>query len=240
MAPRLPSKRQRPIGFAHRGARAHARENTVDAFQLALRLGATGLESDVWLSADGEAVLDHDGQVGTLRKRPIAAFPRSQLPAHMPTLGELYASCGTDFELSLDIKDPAAAGTVVEVARAASQQAPERLWLCHEDLDLLAMWRDLFPDVRLVDSTRLKRIAEGPERRAFNLQSAGIDAINLHHSDWTGGLAALFHRFDRYAFGWDAQHERILVELLDAGLDGIYSDHVDRLTAALARVVGSP
>jgi glycerophosphoryl diester phosphodiesterase len=94
--------------------------------------------------------------------------------------------------------------------------------------------------VRLVDSTRLKRIAEGPERRAFNLHSAGIDAINLHHSDWTGGLAALFHRFDRYAFGWDAQHERILVELLDAGLDGVYSDHVDRLTAALARVVGSP
>jgi len=35
------------IAFAHRGARAYARENTLDAFQLGLRLGATGLESDV-------------------------------------------------------------------------------------------------------------------------------------------------------------------------------------------------
>ena len=43
----------------------------VEAFLLALRLGATGLESDVWLTADGEAVLDHDGAVGSLRKRPI-------------------------------------------------------------------------------------------------------------------------------------------------------------------------
>jgi glycerophosphoryl diester phosphodiesterase len=232
--------RQPPIGFAHRGARAHAPENTLPAFQLALRLGATGLESDVWLTADGEAVLDHDGQVGLLRKRPIANFNRSQLPSHIPTLAELYAACGADFELSLDIKDPAAAKTVVDVTRAASPSAESRLWLCHHDWDLLATWREQFPEVKLVDSTRLKRIAEGPERRASNLQNAGIDAINLHHSDWTGGLAALFHRFERYALGWDAQHERILVELLDAGLDGVYSDHVDRLTAALARVFETP
>ena len=52
-----------PIGFAHRGARAHAPENTLEAFALALRLGATGLESDAWLTADGEVVLDHDGVV---------------------------------------------------------------------------------------------------------------------------------------------------------------------------------
>ncbi|MDQ1372669.1 MAG: glycerophosphoryl diester phosphodiesterase, partial [Actinomycetota bacterium] len=50
-----------PIGFAHRGARAHAPENTLEAFQLALKLGATGLESDVWLTHDGVPVLDHDG-----------------------------------------------------------------------------------------------------------------------------------------------------------------------------------
>ena len=39
---RLPSLRRPPIGFAHRGARAHAPENTLEAFQLALRLGRDG------------------------------------------------------------------------------------------------------------------------------------------------------------------------------------------------------
>jgi glycerophosphoryl diester phosphodiesterase len=239
MAPRLPSIRRPPIGFAHRGARAHARENTLEAFRLALRLGANGLESDVWLTADGTPVLDHDGQVGGLRKRPIATFERSRLPPHIPSLEELYEQCGTDYELSLDLKDVAAAGPLVDVARAAGDGVASRLWLCHDDLDLLADLRDRYPDVHLVDSTRLKRIAEGPERRAALLRTRGIDAVNLHHSDWSGGLAALFHRFDRYAFGWDAQHERIIVELLDAGLDAVYSDHVDRLASALDRVVGS-
>src|SRR4051812_49965538 len=95
--------RRPPIGFAHRGARAHAPENTLESFRTALAMGATGLESDVWLSADGVAVLDHDGVVkGTVRRRPISGVDRSRLPAHVPTLADLYAECGTDFELSLD------------------------------------------------------------------------------------------------------------------------------------------
>ncbi|MDQ4070092.1 MAG: glycerophosphodiester phosphodiesterase, partial [Actinomycetota bacterium] len=107
-----------PIAFAHRGGRAHARDNTVEAFKLALRLGATGLESDVWLTADGAPVLDHDGKVKVgLRSRPIASLPRSALPPHVPTLEDLYGDCGMAFELSLDVKVPGAAAAAAAVAR---------------------------------------------------------------------------------------------------------------------------
>src|SRR5260370_6443842 len=96
-----------PIGFAHRGARADARENTLEAFELALRLGATGLESDVWLTNDGVPVLDHDGVVGGRigRRRHIADVDRASLPAHIPSLEELYTTCTSSFALSLDVKD---------------------------------------------------------------------------------------------------------------------------------------
>ena len=97
MQQRLPSRLDPPITFAHRGARAHAPENTLEAFDLALRLGASGLESDVWLTADGVAVLDHDGVVKKgLRKRPISEFERAALPDHIPTLLDLLQTCGTD------------------------------------------------------------------------------------------------------------------------------------------------
>src|SRR5256885_11529810 len=130
MVTSVPSLLVPPIAFAHRGARAHARENTLEAFALALRLGATGLESDVWCTADGVAVLDHDGQVGSrLRRRSIGDVRRAQLPAHIPTLDDLYTECGTDFELSLDVKDPAAIGATVAAARAAGVANP--MWLCH-------------------------------------------------------------------------------------------------------------
>jgi glycerophosphoryl diester phosphodiesterase len=164
----------------------------------------------------------------------VAGVPRAALPASVPTLGELYDACGTDLEVSLDVKDPAAAEGVVATAREAGGDAVGRLWLCSPHWEVAASWRPLDPDVRLVDSTRLRRIKEGPERRAARLAEVGVDALNLHWSDWTGGLTTLLHRFDRFALGWDAQHRRQLDELLSLGIDGVFSDHVDRMVDALA------
>jgi glycerophosphoryl diester phosphodiesterase len=224
-----------PITFAHRGARAHAPENTLEAFRLGLKLGASGLESDVWLTADGIPVLDHDGVVKVgLRRRSIGDIQRADLPPHIPALAELYDECGTDFELSLDVKDPAAAEATVAVAAEAGDDAVAKLWLCHHEWEVVASWRRLSDTVRLVDSTRIRRMKEGPERRAATLADLGVDAVNLHASDWTGGLTTLFHRFERFTFGWDAQHERVLHALLRMGIDGLYSDHVDRMVDALA------
>ncbi|MGQ0432881.1 MAG: glycerophosphodiester phosphodiesterase [Microthrixaceae bacterium] len=238
MPTRLPPLRTPQIGFAHRGARANAPENTREAFTLAVKLGATGLESDVWLTADGEAVLDHDGVVRRgVRKQPISGFRRAELPAHIPTLAELYDLVGTGLEISLDVKDTAAFDRVVEVARAAGGDALSRLWLCHHRSTQVAAWRQRCTEVRLVDSTFLGHMPHGPERRAAELAEAGVDAVNLHHTEWNGGLTALFHRFGVLCFGWDAQHDRILDNLLDAGLDAVYSDHVDRMVDALARAV---
>lgn len=239
MQQRLPSLIDDPIAFAHRGARAHAPENTLDSFALALKLGATGLESDVWMTADGVAVLDHDGTVSIrMRKRAIAELERRQLPAHIPSLAELIERCGTDYALSLDLKDPGSGERVVAATEALAPAMLERLWLCSPE------WQTLLPlrgrGVRLVDSTRLSRIKEGPERRAATLAANGIDAINMHHTDWTGGLVALFHRFDRIAFGWDMQFDEVLRPALRMGLDGVYSDWVDRMMDAYRAELGAP
>ncbi len=44
---------------AHRGATAHAAENTLAAFQAALGLGANAVELDVRLTAEGVPVVYH-------------------------------------------------------------------------------------------------------------------------------------------------------------------------------------
>lgn len=234
----LPPLNGPAVLFAHRGARAHAPENTLEAFTLGLRLGATGLESDVWITSDGVAVLDHDGVVGgPFRRRRIADVPREALPEHVPSLEELYATCGTDFELSLDVKDAAAFDEVVRVARTAG--AIDRLWLCHPDVNVLTEWRQLCDAPRLVHSTRLPAMEGGPERHAARLRELGLDAVNLHHSEWTGGLVALVHRFGRLALAWDAQHVRVASSLLSMGMDGVFGDHVDRLVEAAEHVAGA-
>jgi glycerophosphoryl diester phosphodiesterase len=223
------------IGFAHRGARAHAPENTLESFRLAVRLGATGLESDVWLTADGAVVLDHDGVVRQgMRKRLITDVDRKDLPPHIPTLDELYGAVGTSYPVSLDVKDPNAFEAVIGVARSAGPQAVNNLWLCDPDWHRLVPVRERHPDVKLVDSTRLKRI-EGPERRAAELSAAKITAINMHYSDWTPGLVALFHRFDLVCFGWDAQFPRMVKSLIDMRIDGLFSDDVEMMMSEFSR-----
>ncbi|HWL44164.1 MAG TPA: glycerophosphodiester phosphodiesterase [Ilumatobacter sp.] len=240
MQQRLPSLLDSPILFAHRGARAYARENTIEAFQLGLWLGASGLESDVWLTADGEVVLDHDGVVRRgLRNRPISGFRRAELPAHIPTIGELVEACGTDYHLSLDLKDPACGPAVIAAVREAAPGLIPKLWLCSPTLSLLETLRALDADVRLVDSTRLDKIKEGPERRAAYLANAGIDGINMHHTCWNGGLVALFHRFERTAFAWDVQFEHVLQPVLRMGIDAVYSDWPDRMVDVAASVSSS-
>ena len=233
MQQRLPSLLNEPILFAHRGASAYSQENTLESFALALKLGATGLESDIWATRDGVLVLDHDGVVKSrLRSKPIAEFDRSALPSHIPSLEQLLQHCGTQYQLSLDVKDPVVFETIENTVANIDESMLERMWLCHPSSELLMSKRDSILHCKLVDSTRLAKIKEGPERRAANLASSGIEACNMHHTDWNGGLVALFHRFNIVSFGWDMQHESVLENAIRMGMDGVFSDWPDRMIEA--------
>jgi len=226
-----------PITFAHRGARLLHPENTLPAFRAGLAHGARGLESDAWLSADGQVVLTHDagvrGPLFGLWKLRVHDTRADRLTRHgVPRLVDLYTELGADYDLSIDVKDPAAARPLVALAR--SHGAPARTWLCSPDLDAL---RDLRPDagdVRLVHSTVRRRLPDSLERHAADLADARVDAMNLHHTEWTKGLVALFHRFGILAFAWDVQEVRHLRAMLSYGVDGLYSDHVERMVAVVA------
>jgi glycerophosphoryl diester phosphodiesterase len=234
MLPPIPSLIAPPIAFARRGARADAPENTIEAFTLALRLGATGLASEVWVTADGEPVLDRDGLVRKgVRRRPISELARTDLPPGLPTLAEVYDECGDGVEVHLEVRDPAAVQPAIAVARAAGD-AVGHLWLASQDWEEAASWRAFSPDVKLVDATRRNRLKEGSERRAASIADAGLDAVSMHWSEWSGGMVTLFHRFGRCALGFDAQHRRQLDALLATGIDGVFSDHVERMADALA------
>lgn len=209
----------------------------MEAFELAVRLGATGLESDVWTTADGIPVLDHDGAIKRgLRRTRIGDVRRDQLPEHIPTLDELLTGCGQGLPLSLDVKD----GEFDAVAEVIARHDHGALsWLCHPGFDTLSERRDALSGIRLVHSTRLAKLDVTPEQHASRLATTGIDAMNMHHTDWNGGLVVLFHKFDVYTFGWDLQFEHQLAPAVRMGLDAIYSDHTDLMVDVVAREAGT-
>jgi glycerophosphoryl diester phosphodiesterase len=223
-----------PILFAHRGASGYRPENTLPAFALALEQGATGIESDVWLSADGVPVLLHD-QTIRLPGRRIDVTRRTAdelAPFGVPRLADLYATLGTDFDLSLDIEHPRVAMPMLAVAVA--EGAAGRLWACHADLGLLSDLRGQSAEIRLVCSTRPRRVEgglAGVPALLRKLAAVPADALNLHWRDWIPSLVAATHEAGLRAFGWDAQTEAAVERLVGLGVDALYADHPDVLVA---------
>jgi glycerophosphoryl diester phosphodiesterase len=65
------------------------------------------------------------------------------------------------------------------------------------------------------------------------MQAEGIDALNLHHSQWSTELIEALALQGRLAFAWDLQESAELRRALELGVHGVYSDHVDRMQEAL-------
>lgn len=99
-----------PVIFAHRGASAHAPENTLAAFELSLTHNADAIELDVKLSADGHVVVIHDptvdrttGSQGRVKDLSLAElrsldagsfFSEKYSRERIPTLEEVFETVG--------------------------------------------------------------------------------------------------------------------------------------------------
>lgn len=92
-----------PLIIGHRGASAHAPENTLAAFALALEQGADGIEFDIKRCLTGEVVIMHDETVdrttnGTGRVHELSLSQLRELDAgngeRVPLLDEVFKLLG--------------------------------------------------------------------------------------------------------------------------------------------------
>jgi glycerophosphoryl diester phosphodiesterase len=217
-----------PLGFAHRGgALRRSEQNTLLAFERAVHLGA-GVESDVRLTRDGQAVLLHS-PLGLHRGRPIRRLLRAELPTSVPTLDELYARCGNQFPLALDMTDPSAAQAVVDTARRHGAVANLRMTYWRSAA--VERWRAQWPDVKIVfPALPLHRA----EQFVSRLAAIGADAYNVHHRAVTPSLADAVHRNGMLLFAWGVRRRGSVAAVLARGADGVFADDAEALVAAVA------
>ena len=79
-------------------------------------------------------------------------------------------ACGADYELSLDLKDPACGPAVIAAVREAAPQLTPRLWLCSPHLSVVEPLREL-------DAAQVDRIL------ARGLQMAVGRKVAVHHGE---------------------------------------------------------
>jgi glycerophosphoryl diester phosphodiesterase len=111
----------RPAIYAHRGASAYAPENTLAAFELAIRQNADAIELDAALCADQQVIVFHDDTVerttdgqGAVKELPLRAikeldaggsFDESFGGEKIPTLDEVFDAVGQDIFINVELKN---------------------------------------------------------------------------------------------------------------------------------------
>ncbi|MEW5718561.1 MAG: glycerophosphodiester phosphodiesterase [Chloroflexota bacterium] len=125
----------KPLVIAHRGASAYAPENTLAAFNLALEMGADGIELDVSLTQNGVPVVLHDDTVdrttngrGAVKQMTLAQVKALDASNKMekyrgekiPTLEEVLRAISPRGSVNIELKNFAVKTDGVEAATLAA------------------------------------------------------------------------------------------------------------------------
>ena len=133
---------QLPKVIGHRGAAAYSPENTLDSFREARRRGATWVETDIKLTADGVPIVMHDESLKrtTGIDRLVAETPRAELPPGVPTFEEAIACFGEE-GLGCNVEIKPCPGREKETGRVVVATL-RRCWPAHLPAPVLSSFKD--------------------------------------------------------------------------------------------------
>lgn len=249
--PDAPPQRVGPVVVAHRGASADAPENTLAALLEAVRLGADVVEFDVRRTRDGAFVLCHDAGlerttdarqalpgrsswlVGDLtldeiRRVDAGRWKSSSFAGErVPTLEEaLEVLRPTGVDALVELKSPADHPDTVPTLAAVLSRArlvPSRITVQSFDAEFVRDLRQTFPAVRA--GVLLHRVT-----RARIREIAGwADLVNVHHQRVSRGMVEEVQTHGLGCFAWTVNHPYAVRRILALGVDGVVTDHPDRL-----------
>ena len=222
----------RPQVYAHRGASRQQRENSIEAFLLAARLGADGIELDVRRTLNGQLVVHHDSHTeGVL----IARADRRDLPSYIPDLGAALDAC-TGLRVNIEIKTDGPHGSefsdmAKEVARHLRSRAePTSRWIVSSfDHEIVNQIRELFPELPTALLFR-----QGPWLDVMRqVVSNGHSAIHPHESVVDDRLVRTAHAAGVEVNAWTVNDLERAAELAGLGIDGLITDVPDEVLGAL-------
>lgn len=233
-----------PAVIAHRGASAHAPENTAAAFRLAARIGASFVETDLRCTRDGRFVLLHDMRVNrttdgrghvaqiefdTLRRLDAGSwFGQEFTGERILTLEEgLALAENLALGVYLEIKIPLDAPLQEALARQLRRFPLDRLVLLSFHPETLRAIQAAEPRLKTALLVRRAR----PAIEAASQAKASL--LAPHRRQISARLVARAHQSGFDVVTWTVNSEREMHKMIAMGVDGIMTNWPERLIEAL-------
>jgi glycerophosphoryl diester phosphodiesterase len=230
-----------PIPFAHRGGAADGLENTASQFRRAVEAGYRYLETDVHATADGRLVAFHDATLdrvtdgaGRIADLPWQDVRHARVAGKEPVpLFEELLETFPEARWNVDVKAEPALLPLLELIEHTNSW--DRICL------------GSFAEARVIRAQQLAgpRLATSYGTRGvlnLRLRSWGLpaavrlSAVAAQVPQAQSGVQVVDHRFLRtaHALGlqvhvWTVNEPESMHRLLDLGVDGIMTDHIDTL-----------
>ncbi|MER5951662.1 glycerophosphodiester phosphodiesterase [Streptomyces sp. NPDC001904] len=234
-----------PLALAHRGGAAGGLENTLSAFRHAVDLGYRYIETDVHATSEGRLVAFHDATLDrvTDARGRIADLPWSEIrharvagTEPVPLLEDLLEAF-PDVRWNVDVKAEPALVPLLDLLRRT--RAWDRVCIGSFSEGRVARAQAI-AGPRLATSYGTKGVL-GLRLKSYGLpaalrRSAVCAQVPVAH----GRIRVVDERFVRAAHArglqvhvWTVNDESEMRRLLDLGVDGIVSDHIETLRDVL-------
>lgn len=231
----------RPSIIAHRGASAYAPENTLSAFDLAVKQNAHAIELDAKLSSDGHVVVIHDQTVnrttnGSGRVSDLPLLELKELDAgcnfdvsfcgeRIPTLDEVFSNFGDKIYINVELtnyKDPFndLAYRVIKLIR--KYRLSQRVLLSSFNPLALIQFHHHIPDVPiglLAYPGMSKLWLTWPFNKVIY-----INSFHAPEQDVTPVIVDRTHRKGKKLYVYTVNQSDSMIKLFSWGVDGIFTD----------------
>ena len=232
--------------WAHRGASGYRPENTMEAFELAIRQGADGIELDVHTSADGQLIVIHDETVdrvtdGTgfagektlkeLKELKVSTSAEPEGIYRIPTLQEvLDLMRTTDMMVNIELKNSICfyPGMEEKVLKAVKEMKMEEqlIYSSFNHYSLLKM--------KQLDSQVQTGIlfSDGWVNPAMYAKNLGINAVHpaVYHLKYPQFREEV-KRAGLKMHVWTADKPEHIQLVKEAGAEAVITDYPDRAIA---------
>ena len=210
----------RQLLLGHRGMRGfpQVKENTIEAFELALQHGCDGFEFDVRLTGDGRAVVCHDPKIGGV----VVNRARSEQLAGLPLLDQVLQRFQHSAFLDIELK---VAGLEKFLMKSLTEFSPERGYVVSSFL----------PEViRNIDPLTPKGIICETRSQLLQWTSLKVEYVMAHWKLLSEELVRQLHEAGKKVLGWTVNDTDRMRRFAEWGVDGIVSDNTRLLVQTLA------
>jgi len=233
-----------PIPFAHRGGASEVPENTLPAFEHAVRLGYRYVETDVHVTADGVLLAFHDDvldrvtdRTGVTAELPYSVVAEARVDGAepIPRFEELLGAF-PDLRVNVDPKHDEAVEPLAEVLRRAG--AVDRVCVGAFSDERLERIRGLCPGICTslgpAGTMQLGLAAAGQgDIGELPAPCAQVPPAYGDTAIVTEAFVAEAHRRGMQVHVWTIDDADEMAALLDLGVDGVMTDRPAVLRSVL-------